>query len=59
MGITVTSKPGKGMILSGLASDGSMVEVVELPDHPLFVGCQYHPSSNRVRSIRIRSFSRL
>jgi CTP synthase len=33
----------KGMILSGLAPDGSLVEVVELPDHPWFVGCQYHP----------------
>jgi CTP synthase len=33
----------KGMILSGLAPDGTLVEVIELPDHPWFVGCQYHP----------------
>jgi CTP synthase len=32
-----------GMILSGLAPDGSLVEIVELPDHPWFVGCQFHP----------------
>ncbi len=33
----------KGLILSGLAPDGSLVEVVELGDHPWFVGCQFHP----------------
>ncbi len=33
----------KGMLLSGLAPDGSLVEMVELPDHPWFVGCQFHP----------------
>jgi CTP synthase len=33
----------KGMILSGLSPDGKLVEMVELPDHPYFVGCQFHP----------------
>ncbi len=33
----------KGMIFSGTSPDGSLVEIVELPDHPWFVGCQFHP----------------
>ncbi|MEO8560762.1 MAG: CTP synthase [bacterium] len=33
----------RGMRLSGLSPDGQLVEVVELPDHPWFVGCQFHP----------------
>jgi len=33
----------KGMMFSGLSPDGSLVEIVELPDHPWFVGCQFHP----------------
>ncbi|MBW7935081.1 MAG: CTP synthase, partial [Gemmatimonadaceae bacterium] len=33
----------KGMRLSGLSPDGSLVEMVELPDHPYFVACQFHP----------------
>jgi CTP synthase len=32
-----------GMMLSGLSPDGSLVELIELPDHPWFVGCQFHP----------------
>jgi CTP synthase len=32
-----------GMCFSGVSPDGSLVEVVELPDHPWFVGCQFHP----------------
>jgi CTP synthase len=32
-----------GLKLSGLSPDGLLVEMVELPDHPLFVGCQFHP----------------
>jgi len=32
-----------GMRLSGLSPDGSLVEMVELPDHPYFIGCQFHP----------------
>jgi CTP synthase len=33
----------KGMIPSGLSPDGSLVEIVELKDHPWFLGCQFHP----------------
>ena len=33
----------QGLSLSGLSPDGSLVEVVELPDHPFFLGCQFHP----------------
>jgi CTP synthase len=29
--------------LSGLSPDGSLVEIVELPTHPWFIGCQFHP----------------
>jgi len=32
-----------GMRLSGLSPDGKLVECIELPDHPWFVGVQYHP----------------
>lgn len=32
-----------GMRLSGLSPDSSLVEMIELPDHPWFVGCQFHP----------------
>ncbi|MEO6066467.1 MAG: CTP synthase [Gemmatimonadales bacterium] len=32
-----------GLRLSGQSPDGGLVEVIELPDHPWFVGCQFHP----------------
>ena len=32
-----------GMILSGQSPDGRLVEIVELRDHPWFVGVQFHP----------------
>ena len=32
-----------GMVLSGLSPDGSLVEAIELPDHPFFIGVQFHP----------------
>jgi CTP synthase len=32
-----------GMRCAGLSPDGSLVEMIELPDHPWFVGCQFHP----------------
>jgi CTP synthase len=31
------------MRLSGLSPDASLVEMIELPDHPHFVACQLHP----------------
>ena len=33
----------RGLVLAGLSPDGTLVEAVELPDHPWFVGVQYHP----------------
>ncbi len=33
----------KGLVFSGLAPDGSLVEAAELPGHRFFVGVQYHP----------------
>jgi CTP synthase len=32
-----------GLRCTGLSPDGSLVEMVELPEHPWFVGCQFHP----------------
>ncbi|HWP57222.1 MAG TPA: CTP synthase [Candidatus Acidoferrales bacterium] len=32
-----------GMVLSGLSPDGSLVEILELKDHPWFLACQFHP----------------
>jgi CTP synthase len=32
-----------GLRLSGLSPDGQLVEIVELPTHPWFIGCQFHP----------------
>lgn len=33
----------KGMVFSGLSPDGRLVEIIELPGHPWFIGCQFHP----------------
>jgi CTP synthase len=32
-----------GLRCTGLSPDGSLVEMVELPEHPWFIGCQFHP----------------
>jgi len=32
-----------GMVVSGASPDGALVEMVELPSHPYFVACQFHP----------------
>jgi len=32
-----------GLVLSGVSMDGELVEVMELRDHPWFIGCQFHP----------------
>jgi CTP synthase len=31
------------MVLSGHYLEGDLVEMVEIADHPWFVGCQFHP----------------
>ncbi len=33
----------KGFVISGTSPDETLAELVELRDHPYFVGCQYHP----------------
>ncbi|MFA7275912.1 MAG: CTP synthase [Pseudobdellovibrionaceae bacterium] len=33
----------KGIIFSGMSPDGKLPEIVEIPDHPWFIGVQYHP----------------
>jgi CTP synthase len=32
-----------GVLFSGLSPDGKLVEIIELADHPFFVGTQFHP----------------
>ncbi|CUB03116.1 CTP synthase [Marinomonas fungiae] len=32
-----------GLTISGLSADNSLVEMVEIADHPWFVACQFHP----------------
>jgi len=32
-----------GMAIAGRSLDGALVEMVEIPDHPWFVACQFHP----------------
>ncbi len=32
-----------GLVLSGMSPDDNLVEIVELKDHPWFVGAQFHP----------------
>jgi len=32
-----------GLVFSGKSADGSLVEMVELSDHPWFIACQFHP----------------
>ncbi len=33
----------KGMVISGINPQRDLVEIVELPDHKWFLGCQFHP----------------
>ncbi len=32
-----------GMRISGISPDGQLVEIIEIEDHPWFLGCQFHP----------------
>jgi len=32
-----------GMKVAGTSADGTLVEVIEIPDHPWFLACQFHP----------------
>jgi CTP synthase len=33
----------QGLVLSGVYRDKDLVEVIEIPGHPWFLGCQFHP----------------
>lgn len=33
----------KGLVISGRSADNNLVEMIELKDHPWFIGCQFHP----------------
>ena len=33
----------KGLAISGISPSGDLVEIVEIQDHPWFLGCQFHP----------------
>ena len=39
--VALTPVPGTGFVAS--PPDGGLVEVIELPDHAWFIGCQFHP----------------
>jgi CTP synthase len=32
-----------GMVFSGTSPDGRLVEIAEVPDHPFYIGSQFHP----------------
>jgi len=32
-----------GLLISGISPDNHLVEIVEIPEHPWFLGCQFHP----------------
>ncbi|MGD8724173.1 MAG: CTP synthetase, partial [Desulfobacterales bacterium] len=32
-----------GLIISGSSPSGELVEIIEINDHPWFLGCQFHP----------------
>jgi CTP synthase len=32
-----------GMVISGISPNGELVEIIEIADHPWFLGCQFHP----------------
>ena len=32
-----------GLVISGMSPDAQLVETIEIPDHPFFLGVQYHP----------------
>ena len=32
-----------GLLMAGTSPDGNLVEMIEIPGHPWFIGCQFHP----------------
>ena len=41
--LLVTQIEAAGMIVSGRSEQNNLVEMIELPNHPWFIGCQFHP----------------
>jgi CTP synthase len=39
----VEALEAKGLKVSGKSMDGNLMEIMECPDHPWFLGCQFHP----------------
>jgi CTP synthase len=39
----VQSFEEKGMAVGGWSKDGTLVEMIDIPTHPWFFGCQFHP----------------
>jgi len=39
----ITELEKSGLSFSGRSVDGNLVEVIEIPDHPWFLACQFHP----------------
>lgn len=39
----VEAMVNEGLVMSGWSADGSLVEMIELPNHPWFLACQFHP----------------
>ncbi|MCS6807647.1 MAG: CTP synthase [Bacteroidota bacterium] len=37
-----------GLVISGISPDARLVEIIELPHHPWFLGCQFHPEFKSV-----------
>ncbi|MBF0101740.1 MAG: CTP synthase [Desulfobacterales bacterium] len=33
----------QGLVISGVSPDGQLVEIIEIQDHPFYIGCQFHP----------------
>ena len=42
-----------GLRVAGTSPDGRLVEMVEIPDHPWFVGCQFHPEKSSKWGLKI------
>ena len=43
----------KGMLITGTSPTGELVETVEIPEHPFYIGVQFHPELNPVRTAHI------
>ena len=41
--VCMTALEEAGLRIAGTSPDGRLVEMVELPEHPWYVGCQFHP----------------